>query len=118
MIYDYQNTAEKDTAAIIKNFNSLSLRNDTGALWENFVISERIKSNHYKRRFVNQWFWRTHAQQEIDYLEESEGTLSAFEFKWSSRKKARFPKQFKKNYPQAVCKLITLDNADEFFMGT
>lgn len=67
--------------ALMAIFNPLSLREDTGALWENFLITERMKSNHYTRKWGNQYFWRTTLQQEIDYLEESEGKTDAYEFK-------------------------------------
>lgn len=90
-VYFYDNGVRN---AIIKNFNPLSLRQDTGALWENFLLSERMKTNHYSGQWVNSWFWRTHSQQEIDYIEEYEGRLHAYEFEWNPSAKVRFPKTF------------------------
>jgi predicted AAA+ superfamily ATPase len=102
--------------ALIANFNPLSLRQDTGALWENFLISERIKSNHYSRRWVNSYFWRTSSQQEIDYLEESEGRLSVYEFKWSASGRARIPRSFKDSYPDADSMIVTRDNFTDYLL--
>jgi len=102
--------------AIIKNFNPPSLRQDTGALWENFLLSERMKLNHYSGKRVNSFFWRTHIQQEIDYIEEEGGILNAFEFKWNTKKKARFPKTFMDAYPNSTATLITRDNYEDFIL--
>lgn len=100
--------------AVIGNYNHIELRNDTGALWENFLISERLKYISYNKIYANSYFWRTHAQQEIDYIEEREGSLYAFEFKWSETSKARIPKTFSNAYPEAICKIITPANVEEF----
>ena len=100
--------------AIIKNFNTPSLRNDCGALWENLMLSERMKANQYSNRLVNMWFWRTHAQQEIDYIEEYDGRLHAYEFKWNPAKKGRFSKTFLKAYPDSTTMPVTPDNYEEF----
>lgn len=110
-IYFYDNGLRN---AVINQFNPIGLRNDTGALWENFLISERIKHTHYNEIYCNRFFWRTHAQQEIDYIEEREGKLFAFEFKWNKKAKVKFPKAFASNYPKAEMKLITPDNFEEF----
>ena len=110
-IYFYDNGLRN---AVINQFNPLSLRNDTGALWENFLICERMKHTNYNGIYYNRYFWRTHAQQEIDYIEDSEGTLFAYEFKWSKMGKARFPKTFASNYPKSSMQLITPDNFEEF----
>ncbi|MDR2429621.1 MAG: ATP-binding protein [Puniceicoccales bacterium] len=85
--------------AVLNNFQPLALRTDTGALWENFVISERRKRNVHRQEFPNTYFWRTQTQQEIDYIEERDGILRAFEIKWSSKKKARLPASFAAAYP-------------------
>ena len=78
--------------AILQNFAPLSLRQDAGALWENFIISERIKRNHYSGRYVKSYFWRTTQQQEIDYVEECDGQFSIFEMKWNPRRaNTQFP---------------------------
>ncbi len=99
---------------IINNFNLLSFRNDTGMLWENFLMSERIKYLHYNNIYSNRYFWRTTQQQEIDYIEDRDGKLSAFEFKWNLAKKVRFSKSFLNAYPGSQTKVITPDNFDEF----
>ena len=81
--------------AILQNFAPLSLRQDAGALWENFIISERIKRNQYSGRYVNSYFWRTTQQQEIDYVEECDGQFSIFEMKWNPRRaNTQFPSSF------------------------
>ncbi len=100
--------------AVIRNFNPLSLRNDTGALWENFIICERLKSNQINDKWVNTYFWRTTYQQEIDYIEEYGGKMYAYEFKWTKKSKVRFPKKFKEAYPQSECSVITPDNFESF----
>lgn len=100
--------------AIIKNFNPLNLRTDTGALWENFLLAERMKRNAYTDHFCNTYFWRTTAQQEIDYIEEYGGAFSAFEFKWNLKKAPRFPKRFLEAYPDSTTTAITKDNFYEF----
>ena len=102
--------------AIIKNFNPLSFRQDTGALWENFLIVERIKANAYGNRSVNQWFWRTHSQQEIDYVEEGDGKMNAYEIKWSENRKNKFPKAFIDAYPEASTMLIDRNNFTDFIL--
>lgn len=112
-IYFYDNGLRN---AVINQFNPIGLRNDTGPLWENFLVSERIKHTHYNSIYCNRYFWRTHAQQEIDYIEESEGKILAFEFKWNKKSKVKFPKSFLSAYPKSAMKLITQDNFEEFVM--
>ena len=96
--------------ALISNFIPFSLRQDKGALWENFLVSERQKRNHYSRYFANSYFWRTHAQKEIDYVEERNGMLTAFEFKWSPKKRMSIPATFSKAYPNSTFEVITNEN--------
>ncbi|GAB3166800.1 ATP-binding protein [Telluribacter humicola] len=110
-VYFYDNGIRN---AIINNFNPLALRNDTGALWENFLISERMKRNEYAGAYGKRYFWRTHAQQEIDYLEEYGGGLHAYEFKWNPQAKARFSRTFTDAYPDATTQVISRDNFEEF----
>ena len=110
-VYFYDNGIRN---AIVNNFNPLVLRTDVGALWENFLISERVKANHYRQRYGSPYFWRTHAQQEIDYIEDSGGTLHAFEFKWNPKAKARFPKTFLEAYPDTTTQVISRDNFEGF----
>jgi predicted AAA+ superfamily ATPase len=100
--------------ALISNFNGLKNRTDTGALWENFVIAERMKWLRYNNKHVDRYFWRTTQQQEIDYLEEENGQFHAVEFKWNSKQKARFSKTFLNAYPIAASRVITPDNIEHF----
>lgn len=102
---------------IISNFNAVELRPDTGALWENFLASERQKLNAYRARYVNHYFWRTHAQQEIDYLEETGGKLFAYEFCWNPKKRKKIPPSFQEAYPGSQYQVITPENYREFITG-
>jgi len=99
--------------ALINNFNALNLRTDVGNLWENFMISERIKHNNSREIDANMYFWRTTQKQEIDYVEERRGILSAFEFKW---KKDSFkkPKVFVDAYPGSSVELVNKDSYKKF----
>ena len=78
------------------------------------IISERIKKLHYTNSYANQWFWRTQAQKEIDYIEEYNGQIYAYEFKWNSKKTNKIPTDFAKAYPTAIFQVITPDNFQEF----
>jgi uncharacterized protein len=100
--------------ALIANFNQIELRSDAGALWENFLIVERIKYLNYTRHWSNYWFWRTKEQKEIDYIEESDGVIHSYEFKWNPNAKIKMVKSFFEAYPQADFKVIHRDNFDEF----
>jgi hypothetical protein len=100
--------------AILNNFSRLELRMDLGPLWENYLISERMKINHYSKRWVNTFFWRTRSQQEIDYIEERDGQLFAYEFKWNPRRKTKIPSTFLKAYPKAETQILSQDNYSEF----
>lgn len=101
--------------AVISDFQPVENRSDIGALWENFVISERLKHLGNSRSYANKWFWRTRQQQEIDYLEESDGRLTAWEMKWNTLKsKAKAPETFTKAYPDTKFQVITPQNIDEF----
>jgi predicted AAA+ superfamily ATPase len=91
--------------ALINNFNPMELRQDTGMLWENFFVSERLKSIHNQRCYPNMYFWRTYNGNEIDYLEEESGQLTGFECKWSAVK-WRKPKLFLDNYPESQVHLV------------
>lgn len=107
-IYFYDNGIRN---ALVQNFNPINLRQDMGALWENFFISERIKYNHYNGRYVNTYFWRTKEQQEIDYIEECDGSMIAFEMKWNPNKSgAKFPKAFLDAYTIKETIVITPNN--------
>lgn len=102
--------------ALISNFSQIENRTDVGALWENFLISERIKINNYSMHWANNWFWRTKQQQEIDYIEECDGQLSAYEFKWNVDAKFRQPKVFLQTYPTANFEVIHKDNIESFLL--
>lgn len=107
-IYFYDNGIRN---AILQNFAPLSLRQDTGALWENFIISERVKANQYAGRYVNSYFWRTTQQQEIDYVEESDGRFSVFEMKWNPRRaNTKFPSSFLTAYDVNEKAVVTPEN--------
>jgi hypothetical protein len=99
--------------AVISNYNALNLRDDAGALWENYCISERIKTVDYKKIYSNKYFWRTYNQKEIDYIEEREGKLFGYEFKFGSAT-SKFPKLFLQTYPDAEYKIINRENYLEF----
>jgi hypothetical protein len=90
------------------------MRNDVGALWENLMMVERRKRHAYSGKFVQQYFWRTIKQQEIDLIEECDGQISAFEYKWKAGKVARLPLPFSEAYPDATFQTITPDNYQEF----
>lgn len=96
--------------AIINNFNPMSLRSDTGAIWENFCILEKMKNNQYESKVVNSYFWRNYSKQEIDYIEEKDDQLDCFEFKYSENKKAKLPLVFDKDYPKNTFKLANQKN--------
>lgn len=101
---------------IISNLNSLHLRLDKGALWENFLISERQKLQAYNRTIYKPYFWRTTAQQEVDYIEDSGGKISAYELKWQDNKRVRWPANFVEAYNPEI-NLISRDNFRNF-IGT
>ncbi|MDE6340591.1 MAG: ATP-binding protein [Muribaculaceae bacterium] len=110
-IYFYDNGIRN---AVLSNFAMPELRTDTGALWENFLISERLKRNVYAGNYARMYFWRTQAQQEIDYVEECDGQLSTFEFKWNPKTKASLPKVFTDVYPESTFEVITPENYEDF----
>lgn len=101
--------------ALINNFNPLDQRNDKGMLWENFLFIERLKTKEYKRIFSNDYFWRTYDQQEIDLVEEREGQLFGYEFKFAPRK-VKAPKTWTKTYPEAKFMVVSKDNFLEFLV--
>ena len=103
--------------ALIANFQPINVRSDVGALWENFLIGERAKYLHYHSIWANKFFWRTHQRQEIDYIEEFDGILHAYEFKWNPVKKARFPKTFINTYPNHQLETVNRKNYREFVTG-
>ncbi len=112
-IYFYDNGLRN---SVINQFNPVGLRNDKGALWENFIISERMKHNEYYNLFVNRYFWRTKDQQEIDYIEEYDGILHAYAFKWKNSGKSSCPKPFSNAYENSTCQIISPQNFEEFIL--
>jgi len=102
--------------AVIANLNPLNFRNDLGALWENYMISERMKYQSYSGMIVNNYFWRTYDQQEIDLVEEREGNLFAYEMKWNESK-VKIPTAWQKAYPEAQFKVITQENYFDWIGG-
>jgi len=113
-IYFYDNGIRN---AIIGNFLPLSSRTDVGVLWENYIISERLKYNHNRDIEFNGYFWRTTQQQEIDYIEEINAALSAYEFKWNSNKKGFLSKTFSEAYPVKTFETISPENIENFLMN-
>lgn len=109
-IYFYDNGVRN---MVIGNFNPLDLRTDKGALWENFLISERMKQIEYKQSLARTYFWRTKQQQEVDFVEENSGKIIGYEFKWNKKKTTRLPKTFIESY-NAESNVIDRDNFREF----
>jgi len=111
-IYFYDNGIRN---AILGNYTPVESRTDTGALWENFLISERKKQLGYQQDYsTRSYFWRTQQQQEIDYLEETHDQLQAWEIKWSAKTKARFPKTFLNAYPHSTTEFINKEQFEAF----
>jgi predicted AAA+ superfamily ATPase len=106
-IYFYDNGIRN---ALISNFSPLGLRGDKGSLWENYLLSERIKRNNILGNYAHSYFWRTTQQQEIDYIEERDGFLHCYEFKWSANRKARLSKTFSIAYPLSSLEVIHREN--------
>lgn len=99
--------------ALINNLNPLNIRQDTGGLWENFFISERMKHNNNRNISKNVYFWRTRDGQEIDYIEEENGKMDSFEIKWKSEK-FKQPKDFLKHYKNSQINLVNKDNFEKY----
>ena len=99
--------------AVVANFNPLSLRNDIGALWENYLLTERMKRNLYTGHPANSYFWRTYDRQEVDLIEEWNGALHATETKWSPRR-VKTPAGFRRAYPEATFRVVHKDNYLDF----
>lgn len=110
-IYFYDNGIRN---ALISSFQILEGRQDVGALWENYLVSERLKRNQYAKFYGNTYFWRTKDKQEIDYLEEKDSKLSAFEFKWQNKKKHHITKTFTNAYPESEISIIHSENYERF----
>ncbi|MGQ9553849.1 MAG: ATP-binding protein [Anaerolineae bacterium] len=100
--------------ALIAQFNAIDQRNDLGQLWENFLFGERMKQRAYAPIYANCYFWRTYDQKEIDLVEEREGRLFAYEFKWSEKKHNSAPKLWQEAYPSSEFAIVSPDNYLEF----
>jgi len=113
-IYFYDNGVRN---ALLGDYKPLELRNDIGGLWENYLISERMKHNTYNAFYGKSYFWRTQQQQEVDYIEDYDGVLHTYEFKWSSSKQPRLTETFAKNYPAHTFTVVNPDNYQDFVCG-
>lgn len=110
-IYFYDNGIRN---ALIANFSEIESRNDVGALWENFLIAERIKHLNYSKKWVNFWFWRTKEQKEIDFIEDADGKINAYEFKWNETRPTKPPISFLNSYPENTYQVIHPQNFESF----
>lgn len=109
-VYFYDNGIRN---AILNNFNPLEIRQDKGALWENFLLAERVKRNMYGGHYCRSYFWRTQTQQEIDYIEDFGGAIHSFEFKWKNTKRVHFQLKFMETY-QSTPVVIDRNNFRDF----
>ena len=100
--------------ALLGDFRPIEQRNDAGALWENFMITERIKQNQYQQKNTKSYFWRSLQQQEVDYVEVENQTISGYEMKWNEHKKNYVTKAFTNLYPNAKTALVQPTNFTEF----
>jgi len=101
--------------ALINSFNPLTMRNDIGMLWENYIVGERIKKQKYMEIFANNYFWRTYDQKEIDFVEERDGKLFGYEMKWEP-KKIKGPGEWKTAYPESEFQVIHWENYLDFII--
>ena len=101
---------------MINNFNPLTMRDDAGGLWENYILAERLKYNLYNGHLVESCFWRTYDRQEIDLIEEWGGQLLATEMKWSD-KSSRAPGAWRTAYPESSFQVVHPENYLEFITG-
>ena len=111
-IYFYDNGIRN---MVIGNFNPINLRTDKGALWENFLIAERVKQIEYKQSLARTYFWRTKQQQEVDFVEENGGKIIGYEFKWNKKNNQRLPKTFTETY-NAESQIIDIANFRDFVL--
>ena len=102
---------------LVGNMNPIELRNDIGALWENYIISERIKYQKYSRMLVYNYFWRTYDQQEIDWVEDRGGYLYGYEFKWNVKKRVKEPVAWRDAYENAEFEVINSENYVDWIKG-
>ena len=102
--------------AVTGNFNPLAQRTDVGSLWENYIISERIKHLNIQQNEASPYFWRTTQQQEIDYIEKNEDQILACEIKWNAKTKYKIPVTFSTNYANVTSKIVSPENYEEFLL--
>lgn len=102
--------------AVIGNYQMLESRLDTGALFENYMVAERLKRLRYEKSYAKSYFWRSKLKQEIDYIEEMDGQLAAVEFKWNPNRKAAMPLSFSRSYPDVDFKVVTRDNFETYLL--
>ena len=102
--------------AVIGNYQMIENRMDTGALFENYIVAERLKKLHYEKSYAKSYFWRSKTKQEIDYIEDIDGQLSAVEFKWNPKRKAALPLSFSRSYPDVDFKVVTRENYESFLL--
>jgi predicted AAA+ superfamily ATPase len=112
-IYFYDNGIRN---MLINNFSPLNLRTDKGALWENFLVTERLKKTSYQQLYCNRYFWRTRQQQEIDYIEEYSGMLNAYEFKYAINSRKKIPLTFANAYPEHLFSVVDSGNYENFIL--
>lgn len=112
-IYFYDNGIRN---ALIGNFSQVENRTDTGALFENYAIAERMKRKEYLMDYAKSWFWRNTNKQEIDYIEEKDGKIHAYELKWNPKRKASAPLSFRNAYPDADFTVINRDNIEDLLL--
>lgn len=112
-IYFYDNGIRN---ALIGNFAQVENRTDVGALFENYAIAERMKRKEYLMDYASSWFWRNTNKQEIDYVEEKDGKLQAYELKWNPKRKVSAPLSFRNGYPDADFTVINRDNIEDFLL--
>ncbi len=104
--------------AVLGDFKPVGLRQDAGALWENYLIVERWKHNACHQFYGKSYFWRTQQQQEVDYVEDVDGVLHTYEFKWSRTRHPKLTETFAKNYPEHTYTVVNPDNYQNFVTGT
>ncbi|MBC7406008.1 MAG: DUF4143 domain-containing protein [Candidatus Parcubacteria bacterium] len=104
--------------SFLERFNQLNLRGDIGALWENFCVSERFKYNYNNQKYGKYYFWRTSNQNEIDFVEDVDGVLHGYEFKYNKSKMTKGSYQFTTQYPGSTLELINRENFIEFISPT
>lgn len=112
-IYFYDNGIRN---ALIGNFSQVENRTDVGALFENYAIAERMKRKEYLMDYAKSWFWRNTNKQEIDYIEEKDGKIHAYELKWNPKRKASAPLSFRNAYPDADFTVINRDNIEDLLL--